>query len=88
MTLETRRPNPSSGAVVGGPLLRESVDVITAIPTGESVKFSLTVDVRSDEGVSKAKSTEMRVALPGLCMSEEVHIADTPDSGSRGVNRG
>ena len=39
MTLETRSPNLSPGAVVRGPLLPEPVEVITAIPMGESVKL-------------------------------------------------
>ena len=39
MTLETRSPNLSPGAVVRGRLLPEPVEVITTIPMGESVKL-------------------------------------------------
>ena len=55
--------------------------VLARFAAAKGLKLSLTVDVEPEGGVSKAKITELKVALRELGMSEDVHIGDTPDSG-------
>ena len=55
--------------------------VLARFAAAKGLKLSLTVDVQPEGGVSKAKITEMKVALRELGMSEDVRIGDTHDSG-------
>ena len=55
--------------------------VLARFAAAKGLTLSLTVDVQPEGGVSKAKITEMKVALRELGMSEDVRIGDTHDSG-------
>ena len=55
--------------------------VLARFAAAKGLKLSLTVDVQPEGGVSKAKITELKVALRELGMSEDVNIADAHDSG-------
>lgn len=55
--------------------------VLARFAAAKGLKLSLTVDVEPEGGVSKARITEMKVALRELGMSEDVHIGVTHDSG-------
>ena len=52
--------------------------VLARFAAAEGLKLLLTVDVRPEEGVSKAQITELKVALRELGMSEDVDIGGTP----------
>ena len=58
--------------------------VLARLADAKGLTLSLTVDVQPESGISKAKITEMKVALRELGMSEDVHIGDTHDSGRTG----
>ncbi len=51
--------------------------VLARFAVADGLKLSLTVDVEPKGGVSKAKITEMKVALRELGMSEEIHIENS-----------
>ena len=51
--------------------------ILAPFAVTQGLELSLTVDVQPEGGVSKAKITEMKVALRELGMSEDVDIADT-----------
>ena len=55
--------------------------VLARFAAAKGLKLSLTVDVQPEGGVSKAKITELKVALRELGMSEDVNIGDAHDSG-------
>ena len=50
--------------------------VLARFAAAKGLKLSLTVDVQPQGGVSKAKITEMKVALRELGMTEDVNIGD------------
>jgi len=50
--------------------------VLARFAAAKGLKLTLTVDVRPEDGVSKAKIEEMKVALRELGMSEDVDIGD------------
>lgn len=54
--------------------------VLARFAAARGLKLTLTVDVNPEEGVSKAKIEEMRVALRELGMSEDVDLSGSPEA--------
>ena len=52
--------------------------VLARFAATKGLKPTLTVDAQPKDGVSKAKITELQVALRELGMSEDVHIGIRP----------
>jgi hypothetical protein len=53
--------------------------VLARFAAAKGLKLTLTVDVNPEDGVSKAKIEEMRVALRELGMSEDVDLSGTTE---------
>jgi len=54
--------------------------VLARFAAAKDLKLTLTVDANPEEGVSKAKIEEMRVALRGLGMSEDMDLSGSPEA--------